>query len=372
MILRTGLFQNPRLRMPFVALGILALLAGMWAGLIRLGWQFPPLFRNASDLHGPLMIAGFLGTVIGMERAVALGRAWAYVSPISFAVGALLLVSGAAVTFGALLMTLGSLILIAIYYVIVRRQPALFTYTLALGALALLIGNLIWLAGFLIPHVVWWWTGFLILTIVGERLELSRLLRLPGSAERWFVGAVALLLIGLLADTLESFGLAPGSRFIGERLAGAGMIALGLWLLRYDIARRTVRQRGLTRFIAAALLAGYGWLIVAGVLHITSAGESSGALYDAKLHTVFVGFVMSMIFGHAPIILPAVLARPIAFTPLAYAYLALLHLSLFLRVAGDLTAQLAVRQWGGMLNVLAVLLFLALTARGLLVRARST
>jgi hypothetical protein len=48
-----------------------------------------------------------------------------------------------------------------------------------------------------------------------------------------------------------------------------------------------------------------------------------------------------------------------------YLPLLLLNLSLLLRLAGDLFLGLAVRQWGGMLNVIAILIFLALTARAL-------
>ncbi len=49
--------------------------------------------------------------------------------------------------------------------------------------------------------------------------------------------------------------------------------------------------------------------------------------------------------------------------------LALLHLSLALRLVGDLGAGLTVRQWGGLLNVIAILAFLFATARALLTRA---
>jgi len=78
------------------------------------------------------------------------------------------------------------------------------------------------------------------------------------------------------------------------------------------------------------------------------------------LHTVFVGFVFSMIFGHALIIIPAVMGVKLRYTPIYYLPLGLLHLSLLLRVAGDLFLWFPVRQWGGLLNEVAVLLFLAL------------
>src|SRR5688572_20290792 len=51
---------------------ILALLLGMWAGLMRIGWTLPTFHPTLISLHGPLMVCGFLGVLIGIERAVAL------------------------------------------------------------------------------------------------------------------------------------------------------------------------------------------------------------------------------------------------------------------------------------------------------------
>jgi hypothetical protein len=150
------------------------------------------------------------------------------------------------------------------------------------------------------------------------------------------------------------------------RLAGVGMVALALWLLRYDIARYTVRKSGLTRFIAVCLLSGYVWLGIGGLLGVFYGGVTAGLPYDAILHTVFVGFVISMIFGHAPIIFPAVLGKPINFSPLFYSHLVLLHLSLLLRVVGDIMTWLPARQWGGLFNVVAILLFMANTGWAIL------
>jgi hypothetical protein len=140
-------------------------------------------------------------------------------------------------------------------------------------------------------------------------------------------------------------------------------VGLGLWLLRYDITRRTIRQKGLTRYIAACLLPGYIWLIVGGLLWLVYGGQyAAGPIYDALLHTLFIGFVFSMIFGHAPIIVPAVLGVQIPYTPFFYLHLGLLHLSLVLRVTGDLLPSFALRRWGGLLNEVAIVLFLVVTA----------
>ena len=148
----------------------------------------------------------------------------------------------------------------------------------------------------------------------------------------------------------------------GIRLAGLGLLGLGGWLWRFDIARRTIRHTGVTRFIAACLLPGYVWMMVGGVLWLSYGGQyGAGPVYDAMLHVIFVGFVFSMIFGHAPIIIPALLGVQLSFTPLFYLPLALLHLSLGLRVAGDLLFWPVMRRWGGLLNETAILLFLMLT-----------
>jgi hypothetical protein len=79
------------------------------------------------------------------------------------------------------------------------------------------------------------------------------------------------------------------------------------------------------------------------------------------LHMVLLGFVFSLIFGHAPIIFPAILDTPIHYRPAFYAHLALLHLSVLLRAAGDLNAMPSLRMWAGWLNVAAILIFLGNT-----------
>ena len=148
----------------------------------------------------------------------------------------------------------------------------------------------------------------------------------------------------------------------GTRLAGAGMVAIAAWLIIYDIARRNLGHRGLTRFIAYALFSGYFWLMVGGLLWVIYGGVPAGPIYDAILHSVFLGFVFAMIFGHAPLIFPSVLRRPMAYLPAFYLPLVALELSLLLRLVGDLTNNLQLRLWGSMLNGVTLLLFLGITA----------
>lgn len=339
-------------RFPLMALALIALLAGLWGGLLRIGWAwpiYPPLVIG----HGPLMVCGFLGTLIGVERAVALDRRWAWAAPASAALGTLTLLAGGIGWLGPVLFSLSSAVLTSIFFV-PRRPLHAYSATMALGAATWLVGNLLLLAGLPLFQVTLWWAMFLVFTIAGERLELSRVLRLPMSATRLFVGVVAVLLTGLAVSVVE-YGL-------GVRLLGVGMILLAAWLARYDVARRTVRMTGLTRYIAVALLSGYVWLAVGGLLAVVVGSMPAGPLYDATLHAVFVGFVLSMIFGHAPIIFPSVLRTPMAYTPWFYAPLALLNLSLALRIAADLGGWYDARRVGGLLNEVALLLFLVMLA----------
>jgi hypothetical protein len=329
-------------------LGMLALVGALWGGLLRLGWTLSPPFLSSGAFHGPLMVSGFLGTLIGLERAVALGLRWTYAVPFLTGLGALALVGGPDVI-GRVLLSLGSAGLSVVSIFIVSRQPAPFTLTVGLGALAWLVGNILWLAGWPIFRAVPWWIGFLVLTIAGERLEFSRLLSPPPGSRTIFGAAVGLFLAGLLL---------VGVVFdAGARLVGGALVVLAFWLLRYDIARRTLRHKGLHQFAAVCLLSGYMWLGVGGFLWLLAGGVVAGPWYDAILHALLLGFVFAMIFGHAPIILPAVLGCPIPFRAAFYAPLALVHLSLAVRVAGDLVGWWPGRTWGGTFNVVGVLLF---------------
>jgi hypothetical protein len=90
------------------------------------------------------------------------------------------------------------------------------------------------------------------------------------------------------------------------------------------------------------------------------------------MHAVFLGFTMSMIFVHAPVILPAVLRRPLPYHPALYAPLALLHVSLLARVAlGDGIGWALAWRWSGVANIVAVLGF-ATCAVVLVSRSAST
>lgn len=339
-------------RFPLLLTAITMLLVAIWAGLLRLGWEWPSLRPNWSNIHGPLMVTGFLGTPISLERAIAYQHRLAYLPTLLMGLGGAILLAGIpgqiGFTLAATCLTLGSSGLAILLTHMGWGHRALHTAVLSLAAWCFFIGNLLWLIGWPVAWVVPWWLAFLILPIAGERLELNRVQRLTTAVPHLFAGASAIFLLGVIWSATLSYPT-------GFRLSGLGMILLSAWLIRYDLARRNLRRQGLIRFIAICLYSGYIWLGIGGLLTLWHGGVIA-------LHATFLGFVFAMIFGHAPLIFPAILGHPLPYRPWAYLPLLLLHTSLLLRLTADLLLWTAGRQWGGLLNGLALLTFLGNTA----------
>lgn len=360
----TGASERPvldrtALRLVFLIPGGLALLLGLDAALILLGLWAPLSFAEIAELHAPLMVFGFVGTLIVLERAVAARRGWGFAAPALLGLGSLLLLSPLPDAVGKSMIALGFVALLAVYLVIWRRSPAAAVAIQALGAVAGLIAAILWLAGTAIAVLVPGMAVFLILTIAGERLELARISPVVDArAERLGLGAALLL---LATAAIAPLWPEPGDPLPGYALLGVALVLLVAWLFRYDVATRLVGTSGLPRYMAACLLAGYVWLLVPAGIWLVAGGVSDGPAYDAALHAIFLGFVLSMIMAHAPVILPAVLRKPLPYRWFLYLPVVLLHASLGVRLlGGDAWGSVEALRWGGALNVAAVLLFAAL------------
>jgi hypothetical protein len=356
---RTGA-RRRSLRGVFLLPAGLAMLAGLDAALMLLGLSAPVPDAKLPDVHGMLMVLGFVGTLITLERTVALGRRAGYLAPGLLGVGSLLLFSPAPMWVGQTTLLLGTVGLLGVYLPLWRRQRDDAVLAQALGAVLAIGAAALWLGGVPMSHLLPWLSGFIVLTIGGERLELARLAMGP-TAGRTLVA----LCSGVMAAVTASL-LWPE---IGYPLLGLAMLALVGWLTLHDAARRTIHAKGLTRFMAGSMLAGYFWLGVAGVVWLVAGPVYAGGGYDAVVHAVFLGFTISMIMAHAPVILPAVLRRPLPYHPVLLVPLVLLHVSLALRLwIGDALGVPAAWQIGGALNITALLLFVVLAA-GLVIGA---
>lgn len=342
------------LRLVFLIPGGLSLLLGLNAALLLLGVWAPLSFARVAAMHAPLMVFGFVGTFIVLERAVAARRGWGYAAPLLFGLGSLVLLSELPEPVGKSMIVLGFLALLGVYAVIRRRSPAAAIDIQILGAVSGLAAVLLWLSSAPVSAMVPGMAVFLILTIAGERLELARVSpELDARAES--LGLAASLLLVVMA------AVAPMWPNAGYPLLGGALALLIVWLFRFDVATRLVNTTGLPRYMAVCLLAGYVWLLVPAGIWIVAGMVETGRPYDAALHSIFLGFVLSMIMAHAPVILPAVLRKPLPYRWFLYLPVALLHVSLAVRLlGGDAWGSVDALHWGGVFNVIAILLFVVL------------
>lgn len=344
---------SPRslLRVGPMVLAALCLLSGLDAALMLLGVPAPVRADRLPDVHGMLLVFGFVGTLVSVERAVALRAGWAFVAPALLGCGGLLLVSPAPLAVGQWTLLAGALAMVAVYVPLWRRQQDEAVLVQAFGAVLGVAALLLWRSGVPVAHLLPWPAAFVVLTIAGERLELARLAMGPTAGGR-LVQLTAAFTGGVVASLLWP---TPG-----HVLLGVALLALVGWLARHDVARLTLRSGGVTRFMAAAMLAGYAWLAVAGGTWAVAGPADDGPAYDAVIHAVFLGFTLSMIMAHAPVIFPAVIRRPLPYHPVMFVPLGLLHASLLLRLwLGDARGLDAALKTGGVLNVVALLGFAA-------------
>lgn len=348
-----------RARMLLLALGGASLLAGLDAALLLAGLPAPVSADRLEEVHGPLMMLGFLATLIALERAVALRRRWAYLSPALLGAGGLLLLSPLPVAVGHAVQFAGTVVLVAIYRWLATRALSIPLSIQWLGAVMAAGAAALWWIGVPSPSVLPFLTGFLVLTIAGERLELARIAGPSEAAQR--------VLLGLAAGTLLTACGALLWPVAGGAAFGLALLGIAAWLVRFDVATRLVHASGLPRYVAVNLIAGLVWLAVAGVTWLLWGAGDDGPAYDIAIHAIGLGFAMSMVLAHAPVILPAVLRRPLPYRPVLYVATVALQVSLLARVLADVRDLPGVWEAGAAVNVLAVLGFVVISA-GLVIR----
>jgi hypothetical protein len=326
----------------------LAMIAGLDAGLDLLGGWAPVTATRLADSHGVLMVLGFVGSLVSLERAVALRHPLGLAAPVGLSLGALAQLSAVTAEAGGVLLLLGAGALVAVYVPLWRRQRDDAVLVESLGAVLALGAVVLWLGGVDVPTLLPWLAGFLVLTIVGERLELARL-AMPARAGSVLLGATAGWCVAIGASLLWPR--------VGTPLLGLALAALVGWLVAHDVARRTVRGTGAARFMGWSMLFGQAWLGVAAAVWLVG-GVPYGSAYDAVVHAVFLGFTMSMVMAHASVILPAVTGVRFGHHPAMWAPMLLLQASLVVRVwLGDGVGLEGAWQVGGAGNVVAVLGF---------------
>jgi len=328
-------------RIPFMLLAMFNLLAGMAAGLVRIGWRFE--VHSLAPSHGAIMVGGFLGTLIALEKLIPLKNKVLYAIPI--------LSSGSLLAFcldmpqeAILMITVASFSLSGVFAFYYFKHRELQFLIMLAGALCWLTGNVLLYSENFYPLSFPMWLGFILLIIVGERIEITKFLPVKNKQKA--------LLFGLL--TLYVVSAFISFHGIGSIAAGVSLIGISLWLLRYDVIRMSVTKSGLTKYVAITLLCGYLALLICGVFFISLNGSIMS--YDVLVHTFFLGFVFAMIFAHGPIILPGVLGISIKpFHKIFYVWLIVLQISWLSRTFADSVLDFQLRQISGALSVVAIL-----------------
>lgn len=342
----------------------ISLLAGLDGALLLLGVWSPVMSTRLSKWHGPLMVLGFVGTVICLERAVALGHRLAYLVPAMSGFGVIVLLAPLpfdSARAGLALLTLAQLGLLTIYVPLWRRSYDDAVVIQGAGAFCAAGAAALLTTGAHVSQIVGWLACYMILTICGERLELSRLTMARNRAlSALCLAVVAALLISVVSPA------------IGWRVLGVVLIGLAVWLCRHDVARGGLRRGGQAAYIGTLLMIGYLWLATAGIVCTIQRPPTSRNGYDAVVHSLFLGFTMGMILGHAPIILPAVLQVRLEWTTWFWLPAFLLEASLLVRIGiGDGLDRSAAVQAGGTVNVLSLLTLVAVIATHIQPRTRA-
>jgi len=325
---------------------LLSLILGILAGLFRMGWILP--VSEVIMQHGAIMIGSFLGTLIILERVVALKQNWMYGIPIISGISIFLFWFNQD-QLAMIFISVGSLGLIYIYYFLIIKYKEIYYYIMGIGAIGWMVGNIILIINPLYPAAIPWWMAFILFTIVGERMELNKFLPKKKYKTPLLFASIIIYTIGLIIPDTHNLS-------IGESLSGAGLILIAFWLFKYDIARKTVKTHGIHRYTGSLLLTGYAWLLLTGIMLLL--GWNAPLAYDAVLHSFFLGFTFFMIFAHAPIIFPGVAGlsfRP--YHPTLYIWTILLFITLSGRIIGDALSSTEIRKIFGMLNALIILLF---------------
>ena len=328
--------------LPFI---ILSLLLGIWEGWLRLGWSMfneLPLSNYMSN-HGAMMAGGFIGSLICLERALGFKSKLTLLVPAISSLSILFFLLEKPVIAYALLLA-GSVGLVLIYFILISKFSKIHNILMLIGALCWLIGNAILLKTYFYPSAVMWWIAFLFFTITGERLELSKYLNISTFKKYLLVFSMLIYIIGIIIPFHD----------LGGYIVGLSLITSAVWLFKYDMAKKSLKGERQIYYSGLVLLFGYGWLIVCGLFMIY--GAYWGLLYDAALHSFFLGFVFSMIFAHAPIILPGVLKIPAnMFNKSLYVWFVLLQLSLVSRVITSFAGIIDFKFYGALFNSVEIL-----------------
>lgn len=350
-----------------VGLAAANLLAGLAGGLSRLGWPTP---TPAIAVHGGVLLFGFFGALIALERAVALrsiAAGWGLMVPGAAALGGVLVWASAWPAAGWALNLLASTGLAGLYGLAAHRRADSLHLRVQAGAAVCWTLGTVAMLGQAPAAATLAGMAFLVGTIAGERRELTQFVRLRPAAARGFLLIVACGAASVLAGVVGAVAPAAAAPLVewAPWLWWLSVAGLALWLIRLDVGLHGWLRAGWVGHTALCLAVGYGWMCVAALLALSGllaqafgpANATVAAWAPSATHALLLGFVFAMVFGHAPLMLPALArVRPV-YTGWVRWPLWLLGFSLALRVVATGLGDGALLAWAGAGHALALALF---------------
>lgn len=332
--------KKPIFLLPFI---ILSLLVGIYTGWLRTGLQF--YYVPGLAEHGAIMVGSFLTTVVIVERIITFRRKLIFLLPLINAFSLIFFLFDQ-YRIGYIILVIGALGLTVIMIYFTFKFKELHSYLLSIGAICLLVGNLFLVLLGKYPAATIWWIAFFLFTIVAERLELTRYLPVTKVQKTFLTVFLLIFIVGMFIKF----------HLYGKYISSLSLVLTAGWLLKFDIATKNIQKDGMFKYIGTLLLTSYVWLIITGGIFLIE--SNSMLVYEAGLHSFFLGFVFSMIFAHAPIILPGIIGKNVkVFRAILYLWFYILQGSLLVRIVGDLAGSYEIRQITSIFNGIAILGF---------------
>ncbi len=317
-----------------VAAGLFLLLIGLRMGLVT-GYAPYLLIPDKNILlpvHGPLIVGGFVAAAISIQRAATSGVRWILLVSLASIAGAVALLFPASKLAGEISLLFSAILLSLFMLYLFIQDPQRHNLLMTLGALSWFVSNLFFLFNMPLRNVVPFWMAFVLFAMSGERMELSRF-RKDAAPGKWLF-RISLLL--MLPDALLHFFPGSPPSLLADRLFGLACFLFAAWLLYADEEIRYLDQMDLTRFTSMGVAAAYGWVAIVGLILMIYGCPERGYVYDAIVHSFFLGFFISIILAHAPSVIPSILKIRVRFTNWFYISLILMHFSVALRLLYDL------------------------------------
>lgn len=355
----------PKKSFAYVALGVFALMLGLFAGIFRLmadNGAPDALLTQFYGLHSILMVYGFIATLIMTERVAGLRTlsvkrtltlTSGFMAPLTW-LGSMVYtageVSGAklGLSLGVVLMLIGASAFVATLYMLARLShldvPFLYmilsVFSLMLGAVEL---------GFAQPEhdmgMIMLFLCFPVIFIMGERVELMGFLKAVSYRKRFVYSVYALTLSVILFSVSSTLTILGRSGPFTRALTLVGVLPVAVIMVSYYLLERgtfkklSAAAQPIQKYVVAHTQTAYVWGVIGSVLTAFYLADAPfGRLYDASIHSFAIGFVGTMFLAHGPIIFPTVTGRRLDPSRLNRLPLILLTVATALRVFGDLVA----------------------------------